>query len=615
MYIVLDFETAYASDYSLTKLTYEQYIRDPRFRVHGVGFKVNDQPVEYVYGDAIAGRLQQLFPPGNSHVLIAHNILFDGAILAWVYGLHAGAYYCTEAMSRMLWNQRSASLESLAKSCFPDNKLKRKGKELESFKGILRELTDEEQVTLGRYCRNDVQLTFDCFARMYAWLPDEAFQIMDIMHKMFIDPVFILDKPRVERHLAAVTAERRAKIAESQLPEKVLASNEQFAAWILAQGFDFEKVPSPTPTNPSNMKWPLGKGDTEFLRLRADHPDLHHVWEGRIAAKSTSEQRRAERLLEHVFPDGRIALPLKPSAAHTHRAGGTNKINPQNFKRGSELRKSLCAPPGHLVVVADLSNIERRLLAWEADETSILEAFAQKRDLYCEFATEAYGFTVTKENHPTERFVGKTCELGLGYGVGADKLRQTLASGLSGPSVYFSRDKCQELVNLFRRRNPNTRQLWRQLDRYIVAMMQRDCSIEFKCLNFEYQRIRLPNGLYLNYPDLRAIELPTGGFEFEYHNGKYYTRLYGAKLVENITQAVAQTLLRWHMLQINDRLSNVGGRIALQVHDELVAVVPEQHAEDVLAMMIGVMRIKPDWLTGDQLVLDAEGGIAANYSK
>jgi len=621
-FIFIDMETAYDKDYSLTKMTYEQYLRDERFRIHGMGYKVNDQATEYVYGEqAIIDTCAELFPDGNTNVSIAHNALFDGAILEWRLGFQAHQYFCTQAMSRMLWNQRESSLEQLAISCFPDDKSVRKTKELIQFKGVLDELTPEQQAVMGRYCKNDVEVTFKCFARMYAWLEDEAFQIMDMMLKMFIQPAFVLDRERVAAYLEKVKQESEETIKAAGVPKSILASNDKFAQWILDQGIPFEKIPAPTPKNPSNKKWPLAKNSMEFLQLQTDYPQFAHVWDGRIAAKSTIEQSRAERLLDHsmpsiINPDCRIALPLNPSAAHTHRAGGTNKINPQNFKRGGELRRSLYAPRNHMIVVADLSNIERRMLAWFFEETSVLTAYAQNRDLYCEFASDAYGYTVTKKNHPTERYLGKVCELSLGYGVGHRKLQVTLATGaMGGPRLYFALDRCQGFVHTWRTRNPYTTRGWRVCNMWIQSMIEKGTQFEHKCLTVETGRIRLPNGLYLNYPDLHADELPTGGYEFSYWNGEYRTRLYGAKLVENLIQALAQVLLRWQMIEIQRRLSEIGGRIALQVHDEVIAVVPERHADVSLQLMIDVMRTQPDWLDDGTLTLDAEGGIAYNYSK
>ena len=80
------------------------------------------------------------------------------------------------------------------------------------------------------------------------------------------------------------------------------------------------------------------------------------------------------------------------------------------------------APPGQRLYIADLSNIEARMLAWLAKEYDLVQAFATGRDVYCEFASQIYGRTITKDDN-LERYVGKTAILGLGYGMGHDKFQ------------------------------------------------------------------------------------------------------------------------------------------------------------------------------------------------
>lgn len=621
-YITIDFESAYDDQYSLSKMTYEQYLRDERFRVHGLGYQIDNDEPQYVYGEAnIRDKLAELFPAGNDNVMIGHNLMYDGAVAGWIYGAYAKTYYCTESMSRCLWNQESASLAAVAERCFPDDSSVRKTDELEQFKGILRELTDDEQLIMGGYCKNDIAVTFKCFAEMYRWFPELAFGVMDISLKMFIQPGFVLDRPRVETYLAHLEQERADLLAGSPVEESVLASNDQFAAWILGQGIPLEKIPSPTPKNPNNMKWPLSKNSLEFIQIQTDYPQHQAVWEARLAVKSTMERSRAARLLDHaqvsrINPHGMIALPLNMGAAHTLRFGGANKINPQNFKRGSELRKSLRAPPGQMIGVVDLSNIERRKLAWVASEHSVIQAFREERDLYSEFASAVFGRPINKTDNPTERFVGKVCELGLGYGMGAPTLRRTLAVGaMGGPRMYFSAAECETFVHMFRTRNPHTVQLWRFLQQLLVAMTMKGTHETFKCLVFETGRVRLPHGLYLNYPGLEAEENPNGGYSFTYWNGKFRTNIYGGKFTENIIQALAQALLWWQMLRIEEFLGRIGGRILLQVHDEIIMLLPEAIAEAALAEVLRIMRTKPDGWFDDDLILDAEGGVDVCYSK
>lgn len=615
-YITLDFETPYSAQYSLKKLTYEQYINHELFDVHGVGIKINDEPVQYYYR-GVSRILHDLFYPSNDHVLICHNTMFDGAVLSWYYGLHAGQYLCTERMSKALWNQRSASLDSLSKKLFPDGEY-RKGDELADFKGKF-ELSDEEQTVLGSYCKNDVEVTWQCFKKMWKFMPESELKALDITLRMFIHPEFVLDRNLVTEYQKQIETNRKTLIRESGLEADVLASNDKFAQWIIDQGIEFERVPSPTPLKPNNTKWPLAKTAPEFISLQANYPELSHVWEARLAVKSTIERTRARRLLEHaqpspLNPQGRIAMPLNYAAAHTLRFGGTNKVNPQNFGRESPLRPALQAPPGYRVLIADLSNIELRMAAWFAGEQQMLDSFRAKEDLYCKFASDVFGRPITKENE-LERFVGKTCILGLQYQTGGPKLRTTLATGPK--KLAISEEEAKRIVRLYRSKYRNIPALWRRAEKWIRDMCNKHLEpYTYKCIRIEPGRILGPSGMYLNYPDIRIetdpYDNPVG---VSYYNGKHRTDLYGGKLIENIIQHLARCVIVEHMLEVEEYLSRQQGRVVLQVHDELVSIAPNHLAETAFDRVLTIMRNVPAWCDDGSLVLDAEGLVADNYAK
>ena len=365
----------------------------------------------------------------------------------------------------------------------------------------------------------------------------------------------------------------------------------------------------------------MAKDAPEFEAIQADYPEHEKVWEARVKVKSTIERTRSQRLLDHakpshINPNGTIALPLAFCSAHTKRFGGTNKINAQNFTRGSELRKSLCAPEGFLVGVGDLSNVEARVLAYLAQATELLRAFANKEDIYAQFASDVYGKPVDKDD--IERFVGKVCILGLGFGMSAKTLRLTLAKGaLGGPKIHFSMQKCYDLVYKYRHNYNAIPTFWEFLDRMLYGMCQKDFYHEHLGIIFEYQRVTLPNGMVLNYPELTADPDGDGRWQYTYWNGKFYTKIYGGKFAENITQALAQAILWAQMAAIQDYLDELGevcGRILLQVHDEIVMLLPIELAEEALEHVLCLMRITPPFC-GPELVLDAEGGLDTVYSK
>jgi len=422
-YITLDFETFYGTKYSLTSLSYEEYIHDPRFKVHGVGIKIDNQPTTYYPEQQVYDALQALFGAPNAHTLICHNIMFDGAILSWHYGMRAKTYWCTQAMSRGLYPQERANLANLAERLWPDDPSMRKGKELESFKDV-QTLDAEQQARMGAYCRQDVDLTFAAALKMHAMLPDEELESIDWVSHQFIHPVIEVDRPLLEQFLVEHRAERARVIAASGTTQEVLASNMKFAAWLLAtHEIEIPLILSPTPKDPENQKLPLSKQDKEFINLQLDHPELEYVWVARKAATSNIAETRAERILLHSrLNGGKLAVPISYYAAHTGRYGGTNKINVQNFQAGSAHRRALKAPAGYKIGVRDLSNIEGRLSAWFARQVDKCQAFARGEDLYNKIASEIYGRPIDRKRvaiHPEtgeefepdaqEGFVGKTC--------------------------------------------------------------------------------------------------------------------------------------------------------------------------------------------------------------
>jgi DNA polymerase bacteriophage-type len=148
---------------------------------------------------------------------------------------------------------------------------------------------------------------------------------------------------------------------------------------------------------------------------------------------------------------GKLPIPLKYYGAHTGRWAGSDKVNFQNLpsrdKKKKTLKNAVIAPEGYMVINCDSSQIEARVLAWLAGQDDVVKAFAEGRDVYSEFATKIYKKPISKAN-PIERFVGKTCILGLGYGTGALKLQHTLKT--QPPGAVVTEDEAKEFVSIYR---------------------------------------------------------------------------------------------------------------------------------------------------------------------
>lgn len=609
--ITLDFETYYDSDYSLRKLTTAEYVQDQRFKIHMVGVKIGNGPTTIHIDEAdIAKKLYSI--DWDNAVLVCQNTHFDGFILAEHFTLYPAQYADTRSMSQALYvGEQSHSLAAIADRLFTDWK---KGDELSDSKGI-ENLQGELLVSIADYCINDVELTAAAYQEMIEYMPNGELELINLTARMFCQPQLFLDTKRAAESLCDIQDYKSAIIKKSGLPKTKLSSNPQFAAWIVEQGMTPPKKVSPTT---GKQTWALGKNDLGFQQLIANNPEHAAVWQARLEAKSTIAEKRTERFIRHAeVNNGRMPVPLNYYGAHTGRFSGRDKINFQNLQRGSELRKCLIAPDGYQLVVVDSSNIEARMLAWLAGQEDLLKIFRDGGDVYCDMASKIYGFPVNKKDHPTERFVGKTAILGLGYGMSANKFKMTLATGAMGPRVDVSDTDASLVVNTYRQSNANIVALWREMDRAIREMI--DPSFLFKVaglLPVSERRIKLPSGLYLRYPRLR-YNISGGYNDNEYQRPDIVygeaNRLYGGKLTENVIQALARIVVCDQMLEIDRACQEVGGSVVLTVHDEVVAAVPDPYVEEMFDLAISAMRNPPAWAA--DLPLDAEGGYAKEYSK
>jgi DNA polymerase len=295
---------------------------------------------------------------------------------------------------------------------------------------------------------------------------------------------------------------------------------------------------------------------------------------------------------------------LKYYAAHTGRWGGSDKVNLQNLpSRGSEggkLKRCIVAPKGHVIIDCDSSQIEARVLAWLAGETYILDLFRRKADVYKHMASAIF---VVLESDVTDqqRFIGKTTVLGAGYGMGAEKFQ----AQLSNMGKELDIDTCRFIIKQYRGVNRRIAEWWNHLNLVLTALTaNKPVQVDSVGLmeTSPFTGIPLPNGLFLNYPELRKDS--TGQFVYETRTGP--NKIYGGKVAENLCQAVARCVIGEQIIQIEKRY-----RVVLTVHDAVACVVPENEADEARAYIEECMRTSPPWAL--DLPLNCESGMARNY--
>ena len=604
--LTVDFETYYSQTYSLSKLTTEEYLRSEEYQTIGVAVAVNDQPATWCSGPRkeVEAFLDSFNWAGS--VALAHNAMFDMAILNWHYGIRPKRILDTLAMARALHGSEvGGSLKALTEYY----RLGRKGDEVIRALGKRREdFSDDELAAYGAYCCNDVSLTYELFQRLGQGYPVSELQLIDLTTRMFTEPVLPLDTGTLQLHLQGVRQTKEALMEEISVDTSVLMSNQQFANALAACG-----VQPPTKISRTTGKetWAFSKTDEEFIALK-EHPSLvvQALVAARLGLRSTMEETRTERLIS-IAERGLLPVPLRYYAAHTGRWGGDDKINMQNLGRGSTIKLAIRAPSGCFLLNADSSQIEARTLAWLAEQDDLVAAFERGDDVYVDMASRIYGKEPSKISK-LERHIGKTVILGAGYGIGPAKLMGTLKTGAI--PVVISYDEAKAIIDTYRATYSKIPALWRQADDAIIDMRDGFGGVLGRegVLSVEgFDGILLPNGLRLRYPGLRTERDPDTGYnEHLYDNRRgrstVATKLYGGKLVENVTQALARVIIGEQMLKVSRKY-----RVAMTVHDSIVAVIPKDEAERAQEFVELCMRIRPSWALG--LPLNCESGFGPSY--
>ena len=619
--ITIDFETYYSREYSLSKMTTEAYIRDPRFEVIGVGIKVDDNPPDWYSGGDVGRFLNSL--DYSEDAILAHNTVFDGAILSWLYGIKPKFWFDTLSMARPFHHANvGGSLKALANFY----NLGQKGDEI--IQGLGKKRNDFSPQELDRYadyCLQDINLTYKLYQKLRSKVPVSELMIIDQTIRMYTEPTIVLDKGVLADHLQKVRDDKRQLIESLALKglseekvKKALMSNQIFAKILETVGVE---PPMKTSLRTGKETYAFAKTDKEFTAL-LEHPNpkVQSLVAARLGTKSTIEETRTENLMK-VADRGALPIMLNYYGAHTGRFSGGDKLNLQNLPRNGAIRKAIPVPKGHSLIACDSSQIEARMVAYIAGQNDLVQAFREGRDVYSEFATEVYGRKVTKDDK-IQRFVGKTCILGLGYGMGHVKFRATLALGQGGIAVDIDENEAKRIVNLYRQKNHNIVSLWHSCGHALNGMVSGASGKICELLPYDKDGITLPNGLKIKYNALRNT---ADGFEYisdartfrkltqkRLMTGEQqkidWTRIYGGKVTENVVQALARIVVAEQMASIGQSY-----HVAFQVHDEVIITARENDKTHARQLVERKMSTPPRW--AKDLPVACESGVGYNYGE
>ena len=590
MRLVLDFETYYDKDYSLDKLYTWEYVRDTRFKVHGVAVKSDEEETHWLSESDFQFFLRNL--RDEEVELICHNTYFDGLVLFTHYGYVPTVYRDTLSMARaLLPHATSHSLEYLCQAL----RIGEKPTEILHLTKGKRILSPELFAQLGGYAINDVELTLGLWEKLLPGMPDDELALIDLTLRWGCCPALHVDLPRAEAALAAVTKKRNDAISASGEPLEVLSSQPKFV-----EALQRRDIEVPVKTNSKGKEIPaLAKNDLAFQQTIADYPEHSALFRGRLAAKSTIEVTRIKRLID-IGSRGTLPMPLKFYGAHTGRWSGTDGLNPQNFTRKSELRKSIIAPPGYVLLVADLKQIEARMNMWFCKEVEWLEVFNKGIDVYTALAADHFNVPLDEVTE-SRRFFGKTLVMGLGYQMSWSKFRVT--ADLRG--TILTEEEAYRTDAHYRSTHMHVRAKWGFLSEQLNGMYNQHYAHYDGPIAYVHEGVLLPNGMRLDYSGLTPHE----NGNWTYGLGEKFTYIYGGKMLENIIQALARIVMGQHLLEIH----RCGIHTASSTHDEGLMIVRESEAEQAQTQVEEIMRVSPDWAPG--LPLDVETGFAREYSK
>ena len=619
--VVLDLETYYGDDYTLSKMTTESYIRDPRFEAHGAAIKW-DKNTSAVWYDQreLAYILKE--EDWSDVFLIHHHAQFDGFILGHHYGVHPAMFGCTLSMARLLLgNHLSVSLDSvrkhfgLAAKTTPYNLFK--GKHWNELDGRTRQLVAEGAC-------DEVESIWKIFGLlMQQGFPPAELDVIDSVVRMFTDPVLELDTAILAKLWEEEAAKKINGVEALGITKEQLSSADAFADLLIAEGIDPETKTSPK----GNEIYAFAKNDP-FMRdylLEHNNPRVRALAEARIDAKSTQLQTRAATL-GWVASRGPAPVYLFYAGAGTLRPSGGDGCNWLNFKRGAPIRRAVKAPTGFYLAPVDSSQIECRVAHYLSDPTNpILQKFRNNEDPYSSTASKFYQEEIYNPEYGDPRYdelkakrgMGKQGQLMCIYGASGKQFKITAAAGTYGPRVDMSIETANAFVETFRQDTPwicaPRTGYWAQCERVIARLAGGD-PMMFGPMLIKDHRIYIEGApmiydgmeYYTPQPD---DENPKTGWRVKKRDGWRF--IWGSKLTQNICEGVSRMIVSQAMIRIKKKY---GIRTLNWPYDELLLLIPRNgREEEMLELCKAEMVIEPSWLPGIPLACD--GALGERYEK
>lgn len=572
MTLAIDFETDWETGYSVKDLGTWAYTHDPRFNAHTVS-AVGEDGFEWVGNPKQAPWAKFLQYP----TWVSHNAWFDSQVYAQCMptGHKPDAWHCTSDLMGYLQYPRSLK-ESVAWGfgVTLDKSMR------DRMKGG--DLFAPPQAEIDAYALEDARWCLKLWQKFSPRWPMHE-RALSIHTRAMAARGIGFDEPAARRALDVLVKARRREESEIPWTEYGQPPTSRNA---LFTHCDDAGVPRPVTTAEKDPRW------QEWLE--AHEKAVPFVRSLNRWRKLNRTHAVVEAMLARAA-DGRLHAPLRYyGAAVTGRWSGTDGLNMQNLnardvKGGVDLRALVRPAEDNRFVISDLSQIEPRVLAVICGDTELLDKLREGHGLYEAHAraTMYWEGGPLKEENPNLYKLAKARVLGLSYGAGPQTF-QRVAKIMAG--LTLDEIDAKTTVDEFRQTNPRIVDLWDRMGRALRRCEGKVWSIQTKA------------GRTLRYFD------PQEG-QARAFKGANLVGFHGSKLVENLVQATARDVLADMVL----RIEAAGVPVVLHVHDEIIAEVSIDTAEEALAIVRREMSTPPAWMP--DLPVACEARIAEVYGK
>lgn len=627
--IVLDFETYFDTKYSLSKMSTIEYIKDSRFEILGLAARWVDGAHKFHWGSDVSeyiSTLQKMFYDDLRGVtIVVANDKFDISILYHKFGIIPPHVVDIQNLSR----QQNARAKHHVRNLADRYGLPCKG---DTGKFLAKHLSDFEKdlparLEMEEYANRDAQIEAGVFMKLMplvSW-PEVELPLAQLTLEQYVSPGIMVDYKKASLVKRELLEGMYAKIVKTGHTKTELNGNKKFPDILRGLLPDNEKIPMKQGKN--GMIPALSKSDPEVDSLKFHKDDkVCDLIEARLAVKSRPLHiKRIDNIVNQAkVRDGWFGIPLKYHGAHTGRWSGCERVNAQNLGSREDglvnsIKHILVAPPGEVLIIGDLAQIEARMLAYLAGESALVKGFQQGHDVYSEFASELFQTDVRKhtdDDSPElqkelkfKRYVGKQSILGLGYGMGSTRFLEQLKAYKDARKLIqegkINLRFADDVVDFYRKKYKQIPKFWGFMEnnfKRVTKYPENDICSESGIKFYHKQGttfVELPSTRRLRYPKSR-IKVSSG--QIHYFDGRATNNIWGGTLTENLVQAASRDVIAEQVLIMKNRKY----KVVLTVHDSVVVSVPDEIETESLEDMRGIMELRPKWCSGLPLSVDIE---------